>query len=171
MASVAEKPAPQAPFVALPRTRKRTKTYLLLLAILCPPLAIYLDGASSTCIITNVILWIPTWLVPGIIHAWFYILRSQYHRNISRPVRSRLWVQNDPRLQKEFELQENKRRRTNLFSITNSEIKPLPPPGTVAPTLPTRRPTENPFRDPSTGIDHALSKDSVLQENSTMKSG
>ena len=78
--------------VALPKNRKRFTTLLILIAILCPPWALYLDGASGTTVMVNFLVWLWLWFIPAIIWAVYYVLRPSERRKISRPARYRLWV-------------------------------------------------------------------------------
>lgn len=97
MSSSAVVPQPgNAPVVApLPKNTKSTTFGLLILATLLPPLAVYLDGATTFTVGLNIFLTIFFWFLaflPGIIHAYIYILRSGERRKISRPARYRLYA-------------------------------------------------------------------------------
>lgn len=83
------------PTVALPFPRKREITGLLLLALVFPYLAIYLDGGSTATVICNILLVLTFWPI-GIIHGLIYVCRPPKHRSMSRLMRTSLWVHNAP---------------------------------------------------------------------------
>lgn len=85
--------------VALPKRRKRDLPWLLILAIIVPPLAVYLDGASVSTYqtlfwvwILGLLFWIPLPFAVG--WAIIYLLRTTERRQMARPARHRLWVKN-----------------------------------------------------------------------------
>jgi len=60
----------------VPRERhgNMSKAILIILAILLPPLAVYLKTKSAKDIIINIVLCIFFW-IPGILHALYLILK------------------------------------------------------------------------------------------------
>jgi uncharacterized membrane protein YqaE (UPF0057 family) len=80
--------------VALPKPRKRITIGLVVLTIFVPFLAIYLDGASKNTILLNFVLWIGVFPPFATIHAIVFLCRDRKHREMSRPMRTRLWSKN-----------------------------------------------------------------------------
>lgn len=81
--------------VALPSRRKWETALLIPIAIIAPPLAFYLDGASTSTVVVSII-----YLVVGLglwwpfvsIRALLYISISDLHRERTSPMRRRLWL-------------------------------------------------------------------------------
>ncbi|KAF2244391.1 hypothetical protein BU26DRAFT_569374 [Trematosphaeria pertusa] len=126
--------------VALPKPRKRTLTGLLVLAFFIPPLALYLDGASGICVIVNLVVWGIIFFPAGIIHAFVYLLRSQERRNMSRPMRYRLWARSAEGTRP---LEEAPKSPALLFEREESRALTAHP-SYASPT----GPEDNPFKDP-----------------------
>ncbi|KAF2133526.1 hypothetical protein P153DRAFT_363701 [Dothidotthia symphoricarpi CBS 119687] len=143
------------PTVALPLPRKREITGLLLLALIFPYLAIYLDGGSAAVVICNILLVLTFWPI-GIIHGLVYICRGRQHRSMSRPMRTSLWIKNEPEKQP-FQDAYRESKPENAFSNQGQEAEPvkdqsIPTRKTITLGLPEYeyplpRKQENPFRD------------------------
>ena len=92
MSTVYGHPRPTA--VASPKNTPAKSVGLVLLSLICSPLALYLDGASTVNVVINFILWLNLlWLI-SVPWAIGYVLRSEENRNMSRPWRYSLWVHN-----------------------------------------------------------------------------
>lgn len=96
------------PTVALPGQRKRDLTWLILVALLVPPLPMYLDGASRdtfqmfTWSYLICLLFVSPLCIVHIIWAICFLLRPKESRQVAQPMRRRLWVKN-PEGKKPFE--------------------------------------------------------------------
>ena len=77
--------------IPLPRRPWYEIVGLILLSILWPFAAMYIDGASPTSVLGNLILWlfVP---IPAIVWGILYVLRSKEHRDVSNPMRNTLWT-------------------------------------------------------------------------------
>ena len=51
------------------------KVVMIILAILLPPVAVYLKSGTGTDLIINIVLWIVLFGIGGILHALWIILR------------------------------------------------------------------------------------------------
>ncbi|KAF2006883.1 hypothetical protein P154DRAFT_517348 [Amniculicola lignicola CBS 123094] len=77
--------------VNLPRNNVGVTIGYVLLAILLPPLAVYLDGGSSFSVVANLLLWLFAPFL-GVVQGIVYVLRTKAHRSVSQPARYRLWL-------------------------------------------------------------------------------
>ncbi|KAF2872207.1 hypothetical protein BDV95DRAFT_606761 [Massariosphaeria phaeospora] len=150
-------PEPGLGSVALPKNSVARIIGLLLLSLVIPPLALYLDGATSLTILIDALFYFTLlWPISAAI-AFGYILRSKKRRNMSRPARYRLWVQNPPgtapheahnsaTTPKPAELDSPPAPVPDLPMSLPVLENPmvLPAPKTTAPTLI----SEDPFKDP-----------------------
>lgn len=89
------------PTIALPRNRIQTTIGLLLLSLVLPPLAVYLDGGSHSTVLLSILMCYLGFL-PAVVHAIFYVLRSRKRRMMSRPMRYRLWAFHSPAVAKQI---------------------------------------------------------------------
>ena len=126
------------PSVALPRQRKRDLAWLIPLALLVPPLPMYLDGASrdtfTTFFTTYVfcLLFCSPLCIVHIIWVICYLMRSKDSRELANPMRRRLWVKNP----------EGKK----LFEDAHQRMGPA---GTRKPEINSEKPTEKPLEKSS----------------------
>ncbi|KAF2191058.1 hypothetical protein K469DRAFT_720031 [Zopfia rhizophila CBS 207.26] len=121
--------------VALPPNSNGKTIGLLLLSLVCAPLAIYLDGATNFTILINLRLWMA--LFPfSVVHAWVYILRSEERRQMSRPARYRLRIRNP----------EGIPPHAQATAASRTDMKSTKTPTTIMPPPP--KPSDDPFKDP-----------------------
>jgi hypothetical protein len=82
----------------VPRPKKSVTFGLIILAVLMPWLALYLDGASWMSVSINLAAWFflfPVGTVGAIIHAIVVLCRTDKHRKYSNPARRRLRYDNN----------------------------------------------------------------------------
>ncbi|KDQ60297.1 hypothetical protein JAAARDRAFT_32678 [Jaapia argillacea MUCL 33604] len=77
MASYGTVPA-TAPPVGVRRTRVSPMSDILLyfIALFIPPIPVFLKTGCGVDLLINILLWILGW-IPGVIHAWWIISRSE----------------------------------------------------------------------------------------------
>lgn len=87
--------------VSLPKNTITRKARLLLLCFFCPPIAVYLDGASRRTFLLNYVLFL-CGILPGVLHAIMFVLRSKKKREEARPMRIRLYLRHSPAVADQF---------------------------------------------------------------------
>ncbi|KAF3033847.1 hypothetical protein E8E11_002529 [Didymella keratinophila] len=132
--------------VEVKRPKKRVTFGLIVLAILMPWLALYLDGSSWPTIAINFAGWLflfPIGSVCAIVHAIICLCRTDNHRKYSRPARRSLRYDNkysaDTKPQTEKKAVEPA-PEPEPAPVTRAAIKDEPKPVERAPTEP---PTKN----------------------------
>jgi uncharacterized membrane protein YqaE (UPF0057 family) len=101
---------------------------LLFLSFFAPPVAVYLDGGSPSTVLLSIFMCYFGFL-PAVLHACFYVMRSQKRRMMSRPMRYRLWTIHSPAVAKKVcetvssEAARGEKSAPDVFSK-----KPLPVP-------------------------------------------
>ncbi|KAJ8108500.1 hypothetical protein OPT61_g8132 [Boeremia exigua] len=119
--------------VDVPRPRKWVTFGLIILALLMPWLALYLDGASWPTIGCNFAAWLLFPIVGtfgAIVHAIICLFRSKEHRKYSKPARRRLRYDNNYSAEKKVVTD------PEPAPITRAVTEPPPAPAEEAPTEP-----------------------------------
>lgn len=160
--------------IDVPRPKKSVTFGLILLAIIMPWFALYLDGASWPSVAINFAAWLflpPVGTLGAIVHAIICLCRTDKHRKYSKPARRRLRYDNHYSANAKVHT-EKKAVEPNFepAPVTRAVTEPPPAPVmravTEGPTPVERAPTEPPAKNPSaTSSSTSVASSDVEKEN------